>query len=74
MMKLIVSQQVEKMKTKSEVSQRVEVDASPHCPIGLVSSEIPSVVTPGRDRVADTDTEYVEKYGSEAARGIKGNL
>ena len=39
--KLRVSQQVETMKMKSEVSQWVEVDATPHCPVGLVSSGIP---------------------------------
>jgi len=59
---------VEIIKTKSEVSQRVNVDATPHCPVSLVSSEIPSVVTPGGDRVADMDTEHVEKDGSDAAR------
>jgi len=51
------------MKTKSEVSQRVEVDGTPHCPVGSVLSEIPLVVTPGGDRVADIDTEHVEKDG-----------
>jgi len=52
----------------------VEVDATPHCLVGSVSSEIPLVVTPGGDRVANMDTEHVEKDGSVAARGIKGNL
>ena len=61
MVKPIVSQQVEKMKTKSKVSQRVEVDSTPRCPVGSVSSGIPSVVTPGGDRVANMDTEQVEK-------------
>ena len=50
MVKPIVSQQVEKMKIKLEVSQQVEVDATPHCPVGLVSSGIPSVVTPCGDQ------------------------
>ena len=67
MVKPIVSQQVETMKIKSDVSQRVEVDATPHCPVGSVSSEIPSIVTPGGDRVADMDTEHI-KDGSDAAR------
>jgi len=49
------------MKTKSKVSQRMEVNATPHCPVGSVSSGIPSVVTLGGDRVADMDTEHVEK-------------
>ena len=38
-----------------------------------VSSGILSVVTPGRDRVDDMDTEHVEKNDSDAARGTKGN-
>ena len=71
MVKPIVSQQVEKIKTKSEVSQRVEVDATPHCLVGSVSFWIPSVVTSGGDRVADMDTEHVEKDGSDAARGTQ---
>jgi len=50
MVKPIVSQQMEKTKTKSEVSQRVEVDATPHYPVGSVSSGIPSVVTPCGDQ------------------------
>ena len=58
------------MKTKSEVSQRVEVDATPHCPVGSVLSGIPSVVIPGGDRVAD---KHVEKEGSDTTRGTKGN-
>ena len=59
------------MKTKSGVSQRVEVDTIPHCPVGSVSSEIPSVVTSSGDRVVDMDNEHVEKDGSDAVRGIK---
>ena len=46
MVKPTISKQVEIMKIKSEVSQRVEVDATPHCPVGSV---IPSVVTLGGD-------------------------
>ena len=61
------------MKTKLEVSQRVEVDATPHCPVGSVSSGIPSIVALGGDRAADMDTEHVEKDGSDAVRGTKGN-
>ena len=38
MVKPTISQQVEIMKIKSEVSQRVEVDATSHCPVGSVSS------------------------------------
>ena len=73
MVKPIDSQQVETMKTKSEVSLRVEVDAALHCSVGLVSSGISSVVTLGGDRVVDMDTNYVEKDDSNAARGTKGN-
>ena len=45
MVKPIVSQQVETMKTKSEVSQRVENNTTPHYPVGLVLSGIPSPMT-----------------------------
>ena len=55
------------------VSQRMVVDATPHCLVDSVLSEIPSVVTPGGDRVANMDTEHVEKDGSDAARGTKEN-
>ena len=34
----------------------MEVDTTPHCLVGSVSSEIPSVVTLGGDRVADMAT------------------
>jgi len=51
----------------------VEVDATSYCPVGSVSSEIPLVVTPGGDRVADMDTKHVEKDDSDAARRTKGN-
>jgi len=51
----------------------VEVDTTPHCPIGLVSFGIPLVVIPGGDRVGDIDTEHVEKDGSNVVRGTKGN-
>ena len=71
-MKPTVSQQVETIKTKSKVSQRVEVDATPHYLFSSVSSGILSTVTPGGDRVADMDTEHVEKDGSNAAREPKG--
>jgi len=51
----------------------VEVDATPHCPVSSVSFGIPSVVTPGRDRVADMDNEHIENNSSDATRGIKRN-
>jgi len=63
-----VSLQVEIMKTKSEVSQPVEVDATPHCPVGSVSSGIPSGVTLGGNRVADMDIKHHKKDGSDAAK------
>ena len=47
------------MKTKMVLSQRVESDATPRCPVGSVSSEISSVMTPGGDRVLAI--EYVKK-------------
>ena len=73
MVKATVSQQVETMKTKSEVSQQVEVDATLHYLVGSISSGIPSVVTPSGDWAADMDIEPDEKDGSDAARGTNGN-
>jgi len=73
MVKPTISQQVETMKTKLEVSHRVDVDTTPHCPVGSVLSGIPSVVTPSGDRVADMDIEHVEKDGSYAVKVTKGN-
>ena len=61
------------MKTKLLVSQWVESNATPHSSIGLVSSEISSVVTPDGDRVADMDAEHVEKIISIVSRGTKRN-
>jgi len=61
------------MKTKSEVSQWMDIDATPHCPVGSVSSGIPSVMTPGGDQVADMNAKHFEKDGLDAARGTKEN-
>ena len=51
------------METK-EVSQRVEVDATPSSPVGSVSVKTSHPtspdVTPGGDHVARVDTEHVE--------------
>ena len=58
-LKSTVSQQVERTKTK-EVSQRVEVDATPPSPDGSVSVKTSPDVTPGGDHVARVDTEEVE--------------
>ena len=49
------------MKTKSEVSQRVEINTTPHYLVGLVLSGIPSAMTLDGDWVADMDTEHDEK-------------
>ena len=51
----------------------MEVDATPHCPVGSVSSGITSVMTPGGDRVGDMNTEHVEKDSSDIARGTEEN-
>ena len=58
-LKSTVSQQVERMKTK-EVSHRVEVDATPPSPVGLVSVKTSPDVTSGGDHAAKIDTEQVE--------------
>ena len=50
-LKSTVSQQVERTETK-EVSHRVEVDATPPSPVGLVSVKTSPDVTPGGDHVA----------------------
>ena len=53
------SQQVERTKTK-EVSQWVEVDATPPSPVGSVSVKISPEVTPGEDHIVRVDTEQVK--------------
>jgi len=58
-LKSTVSQQVERMNTK-EVSQRVEVDATPPSPVGSVLMKTSPDVTPSGDHVARVDTGYVE--------------
>jgi len=68
-----ISRQVE-MGNKLGVSQQVEIDATLHCPVGSVSTGIPSAVTPGGDRVADMNIEHIENDSSDAVRGTKGNL
>ena len=50
---------MERTETK-EVSQRVEVDATPLSPVGSVSVKTSPDVTPGGDHVARVDTEQVE--------------
>ena len=56
LLKSIVSQQVERMKT-NDVSQWVEIDATLPFLVGSVSVEISPDVTPGGDHVAMMDTE-----------------
>ena len=58
-LKSTVSQQVERMETK-EVTQQVEVDATPPSPVGSVSVKTPLDVTLGGDYIARVDTEQVE--------------
>jgi len=69
-----VSQKVETMKTKLLISQRVESDATPHCPVGSISFGISPVVTPGGDHVALLDTEHVRDVVHVAARKTKLNM
>ena len=57
LLKSTISQQVERLKIK-DVSQRVEVDATPPPPICSVRSS--PDVTPGGDHVASFDAEQVE--------------
>jgi len=59
LLKSTAPQQVERTKSK-DVSQRVEVDATPPTPVGSVSVRTSSDVTPGGDHVASFDTELVE--------------
>jgi len=58
-LKSTVSQQVEKTKTK-EVSQWVEIDATPPSPVGSVSVRTSPDVTPGEDHVASFDAKQVK--------------
>jgi len=59
LLKSTISQQVERLKTK-DVSQRVEVDATPPPPVGSISVRTSSDVTPGGDHIASFDAEQVE--------------
>jgi len=54
LLKSTISQQVERLKTK-DVSQWVEVDATPLPPVGSVSVKTSLDVTPGEDHVAVLD-------------------
>ena len=57
--KSTVSHQVERTET-NEVSQRVEVDATPPSPVGSASVKTSPDVTLGGDHVVRVDTEQVE--------------
>ena len=56
LLKSTISQLVERTETK-EVSQRVEVDATPPSPVGSVSVRTSPDVTPGGDHVDRVDAE-----------------
>ena len=58
-LKSTVSQQVERTETK-EVSQRVEVDATPSSPVGSASKETSAEVTPGGVYDTKGDAEQVD--------------
>ena len=63
-MKSTVSQQVERTETK-EVSQRVEVDATPPSPVGSASVKTSPDVTPGGDHDTKGDAEQVEDIAKD---------
>jgi len=73
LLKSTISQQVERLKTKN-VSQRVEVDATPPLSVGSESVRIsPDVILSG-DQVASLDAEQIEaKVDLVTAEGIKKN-
>jgi len=58
-LKSTVSQQMVRTKIK-EVSQRVEVDATPPSPVSSVSVRTSPDVTPGGDHIASFDAKQVE--------------
>ena len=59
LLKSIISQQVERVKT-NDVSQWMEVDATLPSPVGSVSLKISLDVTPGGDHTISFDAEHVE--------------
>ena len=63
---------MERKKTK-DISQRVEVDATPPSPVGSVSVGISPDVTPDADRVAILDAESVEQVDLIVVIGTKMN-
>ena len=59
LLKCTVSQHVERLKTK-DISQRVEIDATPPPPFGSVSVRTSPEVTSGGDHVASFDAAQIE--------------
>ena len=55
LLKFTISQQVERTQTK-EVSQWVEVDATPPSPVGSISVKTSPDVIPGEDHIARVNT------------------
>ena len=76
LLKSTISQQLERMKSK-DVSQWVEVDATPQTLVGLVSVRTSLDVIPGGDHVVNFDVELVEDIDENiklfAAIGTKIN-
>ena len=71
LLKSTISQQVERLKTK-DVSQWVEVDATPPSRVGSVSVGISPDVTPGGDHVAMKDTKQVKLVATEGINHKSG--
>ena len=65
-LKSTVSQQVKRTEIK-EVSQRVEVDATPPSPVSSALEKTSPDVTPGGDHVARVDAEQVEDIVEDAS-------
>ena len=59
LLKSAISQQVERLKTK-DVSQRVEIDATPLPPMGSISVRTSLDVTPSGDHVASLNAKQVK--------------
>ena len=64
LLKSIMSQQAERMKTKN-VLQRVKIDATPLSPIFLILVGISPVIISGGDYVALLDTEQIDLIASK---------
>jgi len=64
LLKSTIAQQEERLKIKN-ISQWVEVDATPPSPVDSVLVGISLDVTPGGDHVVVMDTEHVELIGAK---------